>query len=192
MAEMDRATTPYAYAFDDPIRHTDPDGMFGEDVNESDDQDGPGKGVKVAAEIAITTNPGLGGIQLDAFGDGIFRGAQFGLSATAGAVFGTIGLVLLPAETGGGASKTTLPPELIAAPLLLAKSKKEEKPSEPSTIERGTAGKLDKSPTGKGTVPASQRAKQRVPTAKEKAKEREANDNDCTDCGNKTKKEPII
>lgn len=60
---------------------------------------------------------------------------------------------------------------------------------EPSTTERGMAGKLDKSPTGKGSVPVSERAAQRVPTAKEKAKEREANDNNCTNCGNETKAE---
>ena len=40
MAEEDRRTTPYAYTFDDPVRHTDPDGMFGEDANEEGGGDG--------------------------------------------------------------------------------------------------------------------------------------------------------
>ena len=39
LPEVYRKTT--LYAFDDPIRHTDPDGMFGEDVNEDFDQEAP-------------------------------------------------------------------------------------------------------------------------------------------------------
>jgi RHS repeat-associated protein len=37
LAEEDRRTTPYSYTFDDPMRYTDPDGMFGEDANGGDD-----------------------------------------------------------------------------------------------------------------------------------------------------------
>lgn len=51
---------------------------------------------------------------------------------------------------------------------------------------RGEAGKLEKSKTGKGSVPPSQRDKKRVPSAKEKAEERKAHDNNCANCGNKT------
>jgi hypothetical protein len=68
-------------------------------------------------------------------------------------------------------------------------SNKSKTNPESNTTERGTAGKLEKSPTGKGTVPPSQRAKQRVPSGKEKAKEREDNDNKCANCGNETKAE---
>lgn len=189
LAELDRKTIPYA--FDDPIRHTDPDGMFGEDVNEDFDQDrGPGNGVKVDTGVAIMRTPGLGGMLLEGIKDlgaGLLQGLESGIGSTAGALAATGGLVLMPIETGGGADKTTLPPELLAAHLLYTKANNSEKSSEPSATERGTAGKLEKSLTGKETVPASERAKQRVPSASEKAKEREANNNKCTNCGNETK-----
>lgn len=56
LAELDRITSPYAYGFNDPIRHTGPDGMFGEDFNEGDDQEGPGPKAVVAG-VAITITP---------------------------------------------------------------------------------------------------------------------------------------
>jgi hypothetical protein len=33
LAELERKESPFIYTFDDPIRHTDPDGMFGQDMN---------------------------------------------------------------------------------------------------------------------------------------------------------------
>ena len=61
LAEEDRRTTPYGYTFDDPIRHTDPDGMFGEDANDEGggegccDGHGPSTPAKVILVGGLTT-----------------------------------------------------------------------------------------------------------------------------------------
>ena len=66
MAEEDRRTTPYSYTFDDPIRHTDPDGMFGEDANDNNGGDGEccktakiifGTGLVVGGSIIVGAAP---------------------------------------------------------------------------------------------------------------------------------------
>eukprot|EP01133_Synstelium_polycarpum_P013089 gene13089-15396_t len=113
LAELDRKTTPYAYAFDDPIRHTDPDGMFGEDVNDDFDQeDGPKP--KAAVSVAGATTVG-GAIwrTLAAVGEGI----EIVGTGAATAVFGTVALVFLPTEAGRGSDRpprSFLPPPPIA------------------------------------------------------------------------------
>ena len=109
LAELDRNTTPYAYAFDDPIRHTDPDGMFGEDVNEDFDE-GPGPGPKTAAGAAT-------------FGGSVWRGLSSlaeGIevvgTGAATAIFGTIGLVLLPQDMGSNGWKPSPKPDGLLVP----------------------------------------------------------------------------
>ncbi|WP_168202449.1 hypothetical protein [Pedobacter sp. KBS0701] len=64
--------------------------------------------------------------------------------------------------------------------------KEPQSASESETTPRGTPGKLEKSPTGKGTVPASQRAKPRVPSVNQKEKEWKESDKKCANCGNET------
>jgi len=183
LAELDRKTTPYAYAFDDPIRYTDPDGMFGEDVNEDFDQeDIKPKKSNASMGGALT----IGGTALRGIG-ALLEGVTVVGTGAATMVFGTVALVLLPNEAGRGSD---MPPRGILPPPIPFKFKDEanaKQTPESEKTERGTKGKLEKSPTGKGTVPASERAKKRVPTANEKAKEREASENKCTNCGNETK-----
>mgnify|MGYP001113059168 CR=1 FL=1 len=187
LAELDRKTTPYAYAFDDPIRHTDPDGMFGEDFNEDfDGGPGPKVGVGITAGGIIGGSLAAGGAVALA-GTGTVVGAPVGWVVGGGIVVGGIiggGAVYLwdKFHSNNKESSTVLKNEDSSK-----SSGGKQATSESGATARGTAGKLEKSPTGKGTVPASQRAKSRVPTAKEKEQERKANDNKCTNCGNETK-----
>ncbi|RQO65399.1 hypothetical protein DBR40_23895, partial [Pedobacter sp. KBW01] len=199
MSELDRKTTPYAYAFDDPIRHTDPDGMFGEDVNEDFD-DGEDPKPKQTASTGVLTVGGAILRGLATIAEGVEVVGVGASTAIAGVVVG----VFLPQDMGSNGWKPSpSKPSSLIIPTIVSTTatfkqieerinkvnEAKKTASEPNTTARGTAGKLEKSPTGKGTVPPAEREKKRVPTAKEKEAERKANDNNCTNCGNKTKPE---
>jgi len=161
--------------------------MFGEDVNEDfDGGPGPYVGVGITAGGIIGGSLAAGGAVALA-GTGTIIGAPVGWVVGGGIVVG--GLV------GGGAvylwdkfhSNNEESSTLLKNEDSSKSSGSKETTSETSATERGKAGKLEKSPMGKGTAAPSERAKQRVPTAKEKEQERKANDNKCTNCGNETK-----
>ncbi|WP_246029404.1 RHS repeat domain-containing protein [Pedobacter nototheniae] len=117
-SELDRKTTPYAYAFDDPIRHTDPDGMFGEDVNDDFDQE-EGPKPKPKAAVAAAGAATVGGAiwrTLAAVAEGI----EIVGTGAATAVAGTIALVFLPQDMGMNGwkpSKPYLPPPIVPSML---------------------------------------------------------------------------
>jgi hypothetical protein len=60
-----------------------------------------------------------------------------------------------------------------------------------TATQRGTAGMLEKSPTGKGSVPKADRPKPRVPNETQREKEWLDNDKKCSNCGNETPLENI-
>ncbi len=98
LAEMDRRTTPYSYTFDDPIRHTDPDGMFGEDANE---EEGGGDCCGVAiAGVAGGTAGGILTAGLAAGGTVALAGTSTVIGAPVGWVVG--GGIVLGAGLGAG------------------------------------------------------------------------------------------
>jgi hypothetical protein len=81
LSEKDKRWSPYTYGFDNPIRFEDPDGMFGEETNniENDDPIKPqvkskessaGKIFKGTLKVAAVTIA-LGGGPEDPFGDAI-------------------------------------------------------------------------------------------------------------------------
>nr|WP_199081963.1 DUF6443 domain-containing protein [Pedobacter sp. ASV19] len=145
MAELDRRTGPYAYAFDDPMRHTDPDGMFGEDVNEEFEQDGPGPEKKSSAVVVGTVASG----NLWKVLSGVGEGVELVGTGAASAIFGTLALVFSPLDAGRGSDRPPRP--ILPPPIVPSLLKSNENKSETKTDNKtGTIYKVPGKETKSG------------------------------------------
>ncbi|WP_185153144.1 RHS repeat domain-containing protein, partial [Chryseobacterium sp. 8AT] len=184
----------YSYVWNNPIRYVDPNGMEGEDPDPKKIY-GPkgGKPIEEVTIIPIYRSVKLEPRGIDYSTTGILSGIAMTGSRTpnpyALAAAGIAAIILWNTPKIYQATEVWKRDEMVidlspkALPANFAQGQDEaDEETDVNGVDVPEEGKLEKSPTGKGSVPPSERDPKRVPTAKEKKAQWTENNKECANC----------